>query len=143
MMLGRSFVALGGARRAAGRRLSSETRHFPERGIEFGTPPGVLQNDELRKNMMNFKAAPEVLVLVGCVAFACAMGVVKLVWSDARNPETTWNPAKRRSFEKRVLERDTKQAEAWSKSWMHVGPFSHPREMLGIKPSDEKLDYKD
>ncbi len=140
-MLARSFVALGGAQRVAARRLSSKP-HFPEHGVADGVPPGVRQNDELRKNMMNFKAAPELIVLVGCVTFACLMGVFKLVWSDARSPETTWDREKRRSFEKRVLERDTKQTEAWSKSFLHAGPFSRPREMLGIKPSDEKLDYK-
>jgi hypothetical protein len=140
-MLARSFL-MGAGVRASVRRLSTEARRFPERGIADGVPPGVLQNDQMRKNMMNFKAAPEVLVLVGCVTFACVMGVTKLVWSDARSPETTWNPATRASFEKRVLERDTNQTEAWSKNFMHVGPFSRPREMLGIKPSDEKLDYK-
>ncbi len=116
---------------------------FPEKGVGFGIPPGVVQDDQFRKNMMNWRASPEILILVGVVTFACGMGIYKLIASDAYNPETTWDRSTRSSFEKRVLERDSNKTESWEKGFWHAGPFKRPREMLGIIPSDPKLDYKD
>mmetsp|Transcript_4765 Transcript_4765/g.15100 ORF Transcript_4765/g.15100 Transcript_4765/m.15100 type:complete len:140 (+) Transcript_4765:118-537(+) len=131
----RSAIALRGVRQA-----STKAQQLPRAGLSEGAHPNVLQTENLRENFFNFRKTPEVVILVVIVGGACGMAAWKLFGSDAAAPETTWMPETRRSFEKRLLERPAQ--DAWENGSWHKGPFARNREVLGIIPSDPKLDYK-
>lgn len=93
---------------------------------------------ELRKHLLNFKEAPEGLVLVAAVSTVLSLGMYKLFVVDMANPDTHLSGND-------PIRQDSERAEAWSKAAFHKGPLAffgfNNREVLGIKPSDGKLKY--
>lgn len=101
-------------------------------GLSAGGHPQVTQRDNFVKNFMDYRANPEAIVLVVAVSAVLGLGVWKLA-HDAANPDTR--------FANEAVRHKAERAEAWSNHALHKGPFSRPREILGITPSDPKLHY--
>lgn len=105
------------ARAAARRMLSTEAKQikFPEAGQSHGGHSKFLIQTPtaVREKMMFFKA-PEVWPLVGCIVFALSVGSWKTAHMDMKPSKGPW------------------------KTFFGA----NNREILGITPSDAKLEYK-
>lgn len=106
------------AGKGARRMLSTESKQvkFPEAGQSHGGHSKFLVQTPtgIREKMM-FMKAPEVWPLVACIVFALSVGTWKSAHMDMKPSAGPW------------------------KTFFNA----NNREILGIKPSDSKLEYKD
>mmetsp|Transcript_5548 Transcript_5548/g.12399 ORF Transcript_5548/g.12399 Transcript_5548/m.12399 type:complete len:111 (+) Transcript_5548:3-335(+) len=96
---------------------------FPYKGMGHGGHPNVLQKEPaMAKVWTNYKASPEIIPVIGCVAFAMALATYKICVVDAGAPDTHFLPSERSTLDYIENDRDASRAANWGNTAFHKGP---------------------